>query len=1376
MATIRGTSAKNKLISGAAGDTLLGLGNNDILIGNGGNDTLKGGTGNDRLDGGAGNDKLLGEAGNDTLKGGTGNDTLNGGTGNDTILGGSGTDTAEFSGLSTASTISQVGSTLVITGANGIDSVADDVELVKFADGVFSAVAKTVVLTTGTDQAPATSGSLRNDTYIGSVNSDTPAVATFNSADNLDGGLGSGDRLNLTLSGASSHNVLGTQLANIEIIQAQNANTVGDISFDTFLWSGVASIVLNASAAGSDTLFANLASIVSATMQGGNAGSLSIGYGAGVLSGGADVQSLTLAGNDADTPAGSVFSVTGGVAEILNIASNAGSVFRNSVTVNAANAHQTINITGTHHLDLDLGNATSVTTIDASGFGNTGDELQIYNIGASAITITGSGFDDGFIFSSDSLTIADNIGGGAGTDAIGFTANTILADADLTNVSSIERLAIVNPDSTVTLEAVLAGEALGMGLQTILVADNGQVDFSIAAAFAAPLTVNLDADDSSFDGVDIVDGSLMTTQLVVTALGSFVDNDTLTGGTGVTDRLDLTADGGNASLGGVSKFETINVLAGASANLGLNLIADDTTIDAGKTLTVNAAALGASASFNYNGSAELDGILHATGGAGSDELLGGAGNDELTGGGGADFLDGGLGDDILAGGDGDDRIDAGVGIVTDYGMETVTGGNGNDVIAIDGQQLTNDDSIDGGANTDTLLITDGQHVNDGDFFDVTAFEILSSAGAIHGFTDQALIATLAEKALASGIRTLTSAAGAFDDLITVEAGFTAAVTINIGAGVDEVLAHASTANVTINALVGSITASDVLEGGNDSGDVLNLTANNGVAGLGGVLDFETINVSGTGNEQLVFGASTVEAGAGFGVTVNATGLAGNLDINASAVGSGRNLKVNAGSGTDNFVMGDGNDFVNAGSGNDTIQIGLGTDTVNGEGGDDLVILLSSQLSGDAIDGGGNTAAGDTLRFSDADSVTVTDGQFTGVTGVENVEFSGTGPVTITLDTQAFKAGAGVKTVKGTLGADAITIGAAYTTGTVTVNLTAAGASNGGSDTVTASLATSTIVVAAEAGDITAADVLVGGAGTSDVLRLTADGNEAVLNAGDSGFELITMVAAGGTSAAVLISADSVLASSSTMIVNASAMTAAGAEFSFNGNAIVSSSKAFNVTGGSNNDILAGGAGADTLNGGDGDDSLIGGAGLDTLNGGAGGDTIIGDAGNDIVNAGNGSDWVYSGVDSDVIDLGNDAVATDVDRVVFDLNSAVTGIASISNFNAVAEDLFRVETGSSWSVSAEIRQVGGSQANARLIVLDGVQYATDFSAASAADQLHTGGGTGESYLVAYRDLGGLVHILYSQVDAGDNDPDSITELATLNGVSITNLTLADFEFV
>lgn len=101
MATINGTSGKDKLkggvgndfLDGGDGDDRLdGGAGNDFLYGGAGSDTLDGGTGDDNLYGGTGDDKLDGGDGNDLLDGGDGSDRLKGGKGNDTLLGGVGND------------------------------------------------------------------------------------------------------------------------------------------------------------------------------------------------------------------------------------------------------------------------------------------------------------------------------------------------------------------------------------------------------------------------------------------------------------------------------------------------------------------------------------------------------------------------------------------------------------------------------------------------------------------------------------------------------------------------------------------------------------------------------------------------------------------------------------------------------------------------------------------------------------------------------------------------------------------------------------------------------------------------------------------------------------------------------------------------------------------------------------------------------------------------------------------------------------------------------------------------------------------------------------------------------------------------------------
>lgn len=86
----------------------------------------------------------------------------------------------------------------------------------------------------------------------------------------------------------------------------------------------------------------------------------------------------------------------------------------------------------------------------------------------------------------------------------------------------------------------------------------------------------------------------------------------------------------------------------------------------------------------------------------------------------------------------------------------------------------------------------------------------------------------------------------------------------------------------------------------------------------------------------------------------------------------------------------------------------------------------------------------------------------------------------------------------------------------------------------------------------------------------------------------------------------------------------------------------NVTGGSGNDTLIGGTGANVLRGGPGNDTLQGDAGNDKLYGDAGDDTLQGDAGNDKLYGADGSDVLDGGADLDsyTAGAGNDFLYND----------------------------------------------------------------------------------------------------------------------------------------
>jgi Ca2+-binding RTX toxin-like protein len=71
---------------------------------------------------------------NDTLKGGLGDDVLVGGAGNDILIGGDGDDVAEFSGSWSQYAVAKSGTSYVIQGADGKDTLTG-IERVRFGDG-----------------------------------------------------------------------------------------------------------------------------------------------------------------------------------------------------------------------------------------------------------------------------------------------------------------------------------------------------------------------------------------------------------------------------------------------------------------------------------------------------------------------------------------------------------------------------------------------------------------------------------------------------------------------------------------------------------------------------------------------------------------------------------------------------------------------------------------------------------------------------------------------------------------------------------------------------------------------------------------------------------------------------------------------------------------------------------------------------------------------------------------------------------------------------------------------------------------------------------------------------------------------------------------
>ncbi|MGO7180468.1 metal-binding protein [Rhizobium brockwellii] len=104
---------------------------------------VKTGSGDDEFIGTDGNDIFDGNGGNDILNGNAGNDKLTGGAGDDAINGGDGIDTAIFSGnFANYSFAMNNGDHIVASAGEGTDTLTD-VELARFADGVYDFATET---------------------------------------------------------------------------------------------------------------------------------------------------------------------------------------------------------------------------------------------------------------------------------------------------------------------------------------------------------------------------------------------------------------------------------------------------------------------------------------------------------------------------------------------------------------------------------------------------------------------------------------------------------------------------------------------------------------------------------------------------------------------------------------------------------------------------------------------------------------------------------------------------------------------------------------------------------------------------------------------------------------------------------------------------------------------------------------------------------------------------------------------------------------------------------------------------------------------------------------------------------------------------------
>ena len=667
----------------------------------------------------------------------------------------------------------------------------------------------------------------------------------------------------------------------------------------------------------------------------------------------------------------SMTTVDGNVAAGASLTIDATSMDGDVLTVDAsAEADGTVTIladgTGDHQITLGQGNDTYTSTSTAgedvaATAGNntisTGDGDDVITLGTGNDTVNAGDDDDSFRTATANLTAADSLNGGDGDDSIVLTDDATVVDADFTLVTNTE---ILTADAAINMNATLGALAQAAGLTTVNLTDTGGNDsVTVGAGFTSALTVDFDSDANNANSVV---ATAYTGTLTVTAADDELDTNasTITGGTGTSDALNVTLTAGNDTilLTNVTGIENINTV-GALGNVSMTTV--DGNVAAGASLTIDATSMDGDV-LTVDASAETDGtVTILADGTGDHQITLGQGNDTYTSTSTAgEDVAATAGNNTISTGDGDDVITLGT------GNDTVNAGDDDDSFRTATANLTANDSLNGGDGDDSIVLTDDASVIDSDFTLVTNTEILTANANIN------LAVTLGANAAAAGVNTVTLTDTGAANSLTLTAGFTNDVTVNISddatAG-DTVDASAYTGVLTV--AVGTDfmdTNANTLTGGVGTSDVLTINANGTTPDMTNVSGFENVNSSGlAGDITITLVDGNIAAGAS--MTIDGTSLDDDvLTVDASAEADGTVTILADGTGDHQITLGQGNDTytststagedvtatagdntISTGAGADIVTSGSGVDTITGGAGANVLILNATHLATTSVD-------------------------------------------------------------------------------------------------------------------------------------------------------------------------------------------------------------------------------------------------------------------------------------------------------------------------------------------------------------------------------------------------------------------------------------------
>jgi len=799
-------------------------------------------------------------------------------------------------------------------------------------------------------------GGSANDLIIGAVSAANP---TYTLVDTLDGGAGT-DTLNLTLAANSD----AVSVNNVEkiILRASAAAT-----FDGSGVTGATDITSTNSTADLTLSGAPLAAALGMTTTGTS--DLFAGYRTGDVTGAVDVSTLKVNGVASSAAGDGRFytdnvetisiTSTGTKSKLGELASDNDGA---AGTTTGASTLATVNVAGDAELTVTTALAATVKTIDASEMTAGGVNLGITT--GAEVTVTGSAGDDEFSFlGAGNLTAKDVVDGGDGVDRLIIDDND-LASSQWAKVSNFEAIEAQDAGSTsaIVIDASLSGI-------TTLYADIEDTDENAGAVTA---TFN-----------EVTDAQVLEVLKAKADTGSIFDatNDaSLT----VEHAVDNTTNTFTVNLAGIGNF---NAAAGGNA-LGVRVL----TVDDAETLTIGAnknskgtvtknlvtSLVSADAkTINITGDAELkiDGITAAN----VTLLDASEASNKLN----ITFdsaktrtIKLGSADDTLVVGNTDAKV-------------TVEGGAGDDKITFQADNITKDDTIDGGEGTDTLILNTNFTINSiATAANIVGFKNLEKVSQndnttltindafLGSFTDNNVTITRVVGTNATTIDASAVLNGS--NIITVDGSSqtsTGALNYTGSNGKDIYTGTANAASVTLTDL--TLSATDVVKGaggadilytnidGSSAATVVSVLASQ----LVGVESFSTVRVSDSTN-----------AGETVGITIDDAFVTGNEASNALSIigldtdgttASDDLLTLDASGVETTYVAltmtgGSAVDTIKGGAGADTITGGVGADKLTGGAGKDDFMFSNTTTVDQIIDLDLGTKTGSTANVDQLD--------------------------------------------------------------------------------------------------------------------------------------------------------------------------------------------------------------------------------------------------------------------------------------------------------------------------------------------------------------------------------------------------------------------------